>query len=421
MTDVDEAGLSAAVQLWLQTESTRLLPSFPPGLEAQYIRDEGPRRIRAGHMPHIVGAAVATILLPLLLAELKDVQGLIWICWAGIALPVQIFGALMPRFNLAYRRHQALRAVNAAITLGCATIVLTASRYASGAELLGFTLMVVQMDIASARQRAPLSLVLGCIIAAVFGFGIQLVPGITPAGGIILFAIVSICTLFAVNDSVHLERAIRRNYAMALRDRLKQHDLFRRNRELAALARSDPLTGLANRRAFDSWLAALWHEALPTGEPLGMIMLDVDCFKAYNDFYGHPAGDTCLQAVARCLREQLRNTSDLVARIGGEEFAVLMPGVSLEMCGEVAERLRQAVAGLDMPHLGAAPGQEVLSVSAGAASIVPAPGILPGQLAALADSALYAAKAAGRNRIMLAVESGERVEVGDMKKGSVLF
>jgi len=420
MSIVDEAGLGAEIERWLQTESSRLLPSFPPALETHYLREEGPRRIRAGRMPRLVGAAVATVLFPLLLAELKDVQGLIWICWAGVVLPVQIFGAVMTRLSLGYHRHQALRVINAVITLSAATVVLTASRYAIEAELLGVTLMVVQVDVASARQRAPLSMVLGCIIAAIFGLGSQFMHGVSPIGGLILFAIVSICILFAVNDAVHLERAIRRSYALALRERIKQHDLFRRNRELAALARSDPLTGLANRRAFDSWLAALWDEAVPMGEPLGMIMLDVDYFKAYNDFYGHPAGDTCLQAVARCLREQLRNTSDLVARIGGEEFAVLMPGISLEQCGEVAERLRQAVVAMDMPHLGTASGNKVLSVSAGAASIVPAPALAPGQLTALADSALYAAKAAGRNRIMLAAEDwAARVEV--RKEGSVLF
>jgi len=413
MTNVDEAGLSAAVELWLQTESTRLLPSFPPGLEAQYLRDEGPRRISAGRIPRTLGAVLTAALLPLLLADMRDVQTLIWTCWAGIVLPLQIFGAVMPRLNLEYRRKQVLRAINAAVTLTFATTVLTASRHATAAELLGFTWVVVQMDIASARQRAPLSMVLGGIVTIVFGVGIQRMPGVSPTDGLILMAIVGICTVFAVNDSIHLERAVRRNYAMALRERLKQQDLFRRNRELAALARSDPLTGLANRRAFDSWLASLWAEALPRGERLGMILLDVDYFKAYNDFYGHPAGDSCLQAVARCLREQLRNTSDLVARIGGEEFAVLMPGVSLEVCGDVAERLRQAVAALDMPHLGAASGDRVLSVSGGAASLVPAPAIPAGQLTALADSALYAAKAAGRNRIMLAAgEIARRVQVG---------
>ncbi len=127
----------------------------------------------------------------------------------------------------------------------------------------------------------------------------------------------------------------------------------------------------------------------------------MDRFKAYNDFYGHPSGDACLQAIARCLREQLRGTSDRVARIGGEEFSVVLPGLDGELCADVAERLRAAVAALELPHLDNEHGR-IVTISCGAASLLATEPMSPRDLVAAADAALYHAKQTGRNRVCLA-------------------
>jgi diguanylate cyclase (GGDEF)-like protein len=127
----------------------------------------------------------------------------------------------------------------------------------------------------------------------------------------------------------------------------------------------------------------------------------VDHFKSYNDFYGHPAGDACLQLVARCLSEQLRGSGDMVARVGGEEFAILLPDLRLETAGDIAERVRQAIEALELPHLGQGVGR-VVTISCGACSLVPRRGMTVKDLFAAADCALYAAKQAGRNRVCLA-------------------
>jgi diguanylate cyclase (GGDEF)-like protein len=131
------------------------------------------------------------------------------------------------------------------------------------------------------------------------------------------------------------------------------------------------------------------------------VIIDIDKFKAYNDFYGHAGGDVCLQTVARCLREQLRGTSDFVARLGGEEFAALLPGLPLDVCGDIAERLRLAVLALELPHVGLGPGG-LVTISAGVAAVAATQGTSAENVFAAADEALYAAKEAGRNRVGLA-------------------
>ena len=195
-----------------------------------------------------------------------------------------------------------------------------------------------------------------------------------------------------------LERELRRSYLVSLRERLQRDDLSTQNRELDELARRDPLTGLANRRAYDAWLQLAWQQARAAGGHVGLIVVDVDCFKEFNDFYGHIEGDRCLQSVAQCLRDQLRGTSDLLARLGGEEFTILLPGLDAERCADVAERLRLAIETMELPHLGRG-ASGLVTVSAGTASLAADPAMVPAALFVAADAALYEAKQAGRNRV----------------------
>lgn len=193
---------------------------------------------------------------------------------------------------------------------------------------------------------------------------------------------------------------MRLGYLLTLREQLRRQDLSFRNRELDEMARLDKLTGIANRRAYDSWLEAAWHHAGLQGGCLGMIMVDVDRFKDYNDFYGHAAGDSCLQAIVRCLGEQLRGTSDFLARFGGEEFVVLLPAQDMQVCADIAERLRLAVADLELPHIGLG-ASGIVTISAGVASEISAAGTGPATLFAMADAALFQAKQQGRNQVCI--------------------
>jgi len=169
-----------------------------------------------------------------------------------------------------------------------------------------------------------------------------------------------------------------------------QDELERRNALLAELAHSDELTGVKNRRWFREALDVQFEASRRRG-PLSLVILDVDRFKSFNDTFGHPAGDEVLKAVAASLRDGVRQ-SDEVARIGGEEFAILLPETGADVARDLAERLRAGIAGRPWPL-------RMITASLGVASIGPGTAS-PAELVEHADRALYAAKRAGRDRVM---------------------
>ena len=171
------------------------------------------------------------------------------------------------------------------------------------------------------------------------------------------------------------------------------------NRRLVDLAERDPLTGIANRRAFDAALAQAWERGRVTGEPVGVLIVDVDHFKGFNDTYGHLEGDRCLVRVANALASVSLRPNDLVARLGGEEFAILLPGADAEGAGKVGERVRAAVSDLMILHERSPHG--IVTVSVGAAAAVPTSLGDAKALLAAADRAAYAAKAGGRNLVVV--------------------
>ena len=189
---------------------------------------------------------------------------------------------------------------------------------------------------------------------------------------------------------------------LAIRDisRRKQieDELAAVNRRLKTIATQDGLTGLANRRSFDEVFDREWQRAAREKSSLGLIMMDVDKFKVFNDVYGHQAGDECLCAVARAIESALLRPADFAARYGGEEFVVVLPGTDEAGAIEVAERVRQSVAAVGLKHRGNAGG--IVTISAGVWAAGTAPPANPRDALKCADANLYAAKAAGRNRVM---------------------
>jgi diguanylate cyclase (GGDEF)-like protein len=167
---------------------------------------------------------------------------------------------------------------------------------------------------------------------------------------------------------------------------------------LEQLATRDGLTGLANRRCFDDTLQAEWSRAMRQKQPLSLLMVDVDNFKAYNDAHGHLGGDECLKRIAGAVANEMR-ANDLVARYGGEEFAVILPNQSLKGAAIVAERIRCRVEQLHLAEQ--QPGAQHVTVSIGAATAIASNNTDASALVATADAALYRAKHMGRNRISL--------------------
>jgi diguanylate cyclase (GGDEF)-like protein/PAS domain S-box-containing protein len=171
---------------------------------------------------------------------------------------------------------------------------------------------------------------------------------------------------------------------------------------LAVLAVMDGLTELVNRRTFDERLLEEWARARRECTPLSLLMIDVDHFKAFNDQYGHPAGDACLRAVAAVLDAQARRPADMTARYGGEEFVVLMPNTDEAGCKWVGERIRQAIRELGIHHASNFPARRV-TASLGGATLMPDAdaSLKSSALVEAADLALYAAKHSGRDRLIM--------------------
>jgi len=172
------------------------------------------------------------------------------------------------------------------------------------------------------------------------------------------------------------------------------------NHSLHQLAHRDQLTGLANRRRFDEYLAQEWRRLYREQKPMTLILADIDAFKRYNDALGHQAGDLCIQKVAQVLADVARRPADLVARYGGEEFALLFPGTDEQGAVRIAARVLAKMRSLALPHPNSPVGFRV-SLSLGVVSLLPTQTCEIAQLVQTADEALYAAKAAGRDRFVV--------------------
>ncbi len=169
------------------------------------------------------------------------------------------------------------------------------------------------------------------------------------------------------------------------------------NFELQRLATVDGLTQVANRRRFDEYLENEWRRMMREQLPLSLILSDIDCFKLYNDTYGHQSGDDCLRKVAQVMQTAAKRTIDLLARYGGEEFAVILPNTEQLGAIQVAEDIRVGVRGLALTHARSRM-TNVLTVSLGIATTIPHRNSSPEKLIMAADRALYQAKAEGRDR-----------------------
>ncbi len=199
-------------------------------------------------------------------------------------------------------------------------------------------------------------------------------------------------------DKLQQEIAMRR----AAEERLQESliELARAKKQLEQLATIDSLTGIPNRRSIDDALQREWLKAMRNSESLAVIMIDIDHFKKYNDFYGHQAGDVCLRRVAQAIRSVLRRSTDYVGRYGGEEFIVLLTHSDWEKARKTAERIFEAVHLLKLPHL-ASPTASTVTISAGINVMVPLPKLSLDTLIQQADEALYQAKRNGRDQFVL--------------------
>lgn len=183
--------------------------------------------------------------------------------------------------------------------------------------------------------------------------------------------------------------------------RLSYQQLMSKNQTLKSLVFQESLTGLANRRLFDETLSKYWVEAATEKWSLGLILIDIDHFKLYNDNYGHPQGDICLKAVAQAIGSQIRGDGDLAARYGGEEFAIILRKAEIEGVLSVINRVFAAIKALAIPHQNSLTSR-IVTISAGISTLIPLTSNNESViLIQKADQALYQAKKQGRNRYII--------------------
>jgi diguanylate cyclase (GGDEF)-like protein len=279
-------------------------------------------------------------------------------------------------------------------------------------------IVAIQIAAAAAQGQSEMLMILPIMLFAPFFFlGLRyraaLLCGVLTVG-----AFTSAATAFDVPSSVairsyvfllialvgfvvaarHLERSSRRAFLEScLVNDLAQHD---------------SLTRTKNRRVFDEHLSYLWQLAVDRRQAMAIVLIDIDHFKAYNDCYGHQAGDQTLRRVAQALRSFVDQPEDILARYGGEEFAVILYDADVGKAREVADRMRRAVAELNIEHLGSGAGGRV-TISLGVAAVVPDLNRSPCGALQLADEALYEAKVRGRNRLEIRdVEHHDLLETG---------
>ena len=204
-----------------------------------------------------------------------------------------------------------------------------------------------------------------------------------------------------LSEEIRLLETVGRVVSTAIqRDRLHDY-LTRANRKLKRFAYLDGLTQVANRRRFEHFLHQEWRRLMREQSSLALIMVDIDHFKAYNDVYGHQAGDDCLRRVAGILRGAVQRPADMVARYGGEEFVVVLPNTDVQGAETIGEKIQILIHRAQIPHEGSRVSQSI-TLSLGIAALYPHPLKVPDDLISLADQALYQAKEKGRDRVVVA-------------------
>jgi diguanylate cyclase (GGDEF)-like protein len=264
-------------------------------------------------------------------------------------------------------------------------ILLVSTQLGLGGSVIGVNLLAVIATAATLGGRGPFA-------------GAH---GSQPATGLLILQLFLVLSI-----SMTLPVSVAR-----VRRLTTEKQLTRAWQKMEELVSLDGLTGVANRRRFDAVLALEWARALRERAPLALMMIDVDRFKAFNDTYGHLAGDACLRSVAAAIAAVPGRPNDLVARYGGEEFAILLPAAELAGAAKVAELARRAVYDLALPHLGSELHQVTISV--GVAAMVPNARKSREDLIAAADTALYEAKHTGRNQVRTAQDAGAPSDAGD--------
>lgn len=306
---------------------------------------------------------------------------------------------MFSRSHLAIRFMQPVIALSAALFVGgLVALSMTAMAPLNHYYSAAITIVMLVVFVLS-RLQFGWGVFSAGLMLIIMNTGFALIAGQSAQMLVIHNVVFGISAIFSLLGCFLFERSLRQNYLQARLLNFEKLGLEESNLHLQLLTAIDGLTQIANRRSLDSSLLTEWQRALRKQEPLGLIMIDVDHFKLFNDTYGHQAGDDCLRHVAGALKDFARRPGDVAARYGGEEFVLVLTQASTAQACAIAERVRDKILELAIPHQRSSHGH--ITVSLGVASLVPnSRHSGPEVLLLAADQALYRAKHAGRNCVV---------------------
>lgn len=370
---------------------------FPDALEAEFQQDYC-HRYRT-HMQLAMFLGIVALLLCGVVDPfwMPDVAEKLWSIRLSTVLPMLAL-LLLSRGRLGERRMQLLTVLGGATSVvGLVAISLNAeepfNHYYSGAVTI-VMLVVFVLSRLQFNWGITAAFIMLCSLSA----GFLIFGNASFQLWVINIFVAAISAIFALVGTFLIERSLRQNYLQARMLNFEKLGLEESNLRLQYLTAIDGLTQIANRRSLDASLLTEWQRALRKQEPLGVVMIDVDHFKLFNDTYGHQAGDDCLRDVAGALKGFARRPGDLAARYGGEEFVLVLTNATAEQASSVAERVRDYIVSLEIPNQRSSHGH--VTASFGVASFIPTSKHSgPEALLLAADQALYHAKKNGRNRV----------------------
>ncbi|WP_158811903.1 diguanylate cyclase [Beijerinckia sp. L45] len=396
-----DAELTAAIAASLS--SGKGTARFCPLLAARFETDTRAQRVH--HLRRMIWLGV-------LVSNVYNLSGFITLphyAWLNLCLRVLLLtpvaiGLSAMVDNVKDKFREGLCAIGMIGTTGIPMLLF----FLSSDPLAPFTTGEIMLCVLYANTTMPLRFPWACIVSATVLVALAACVCSKPELGWGLSAAIMLnmmtTVIYSLAANYRIERSERRDYLLTLRETLRVSSLTADNTALTQLSTTDALTGLSNRRFLEDRTNAFDH-AIVQGRHMAVIIVDVDHFKTYNDFYGHRAGDECLRQLAAVFRQNRRDETDVTVRYGGEEFVVVLQDRSTAEAMIVAERLRLSVQILALPHENRSDGVPRVSISLGVAGTDLCTGLALSALIESADTALYQAKSAGRNRVQHATGS----------------
>jgi diguanylate cyclase (GGDEF)-like protein len=384
----------------LEIERLRFAPETEAEFQTYFVQRSLARARWATAIYLALVAVVTAINMRGSMAPLADaLQQPIYLLRLGVACPALVLilaATVIPELQ---RHYQWVTAIAVVVT-GMSVMAISGITAAAGLPQfqMGDVLVVVYATLFLGLLARPVVIVASALMLSFIGMGLYL--GVSTDHLIFASSVVFATTLMSVLSALRMERLLRAN--------------FIENRLLNDIAERDGLTGLYNRRMFDNLTTRLWLQAQRDQAALQVIIVDIDHFKAYNDLYGHQAGDTCIRRVASIIARAAKRPLDFCARYGGEEFALVLYAPSGADPASLPEQIRRDIMSLDIPHANA-DGTRMLTVSIGSATAQPDTKRSLAGLIQTADEALYRAKQLGRNRVLHVDSSESETPTGTFK------